>query len=415
MNIEVVEKEGLKRELTIEVPVEIVDKTYEKIYDDFRRKAKIKGFRPGKVPVNIVRSRFKNEVTAELIDQLVGQYYDKAVQEKNLQPVGDPVLASVDVDEGKPFKFTVGIEVLPQIDVVKCEKLVIDKGETEIPDSDVDHVLEHLQKSHGEIRSVERAAKADDILIGDLEAIGGDLDILDTKSVQNQEIDLGSDYTHHGFKEGLTGIKRDEIREVAIEYPADFHNSKFAGKKVTYKVVVKEVKERILASLDDGFAKQVGQGETLLELRLNIRKQLEVDRRSDHMRSNKKKIVDQIVGQNAIEVPQGMLDSYLKNVIDDLRQNAKDLNEEEARQQYRPIGMNAIRWFLLFHHLAKQEKIEVSTEDTENWIKRFAVNYRMDVPKAQEFLSKTGKVAEIRDGILEDKVLEFLMSKAEAK
>lgn len=415
MNIEVVEKEGLRRELTIEVPVEIVDKTYEKIYDDFRRKAKIKGFRPGKVPVNIVRSRFKNEVTAELIDQLVGQYYDKAVQEKKLQPVGDPVLSSVDVDEGKPFKFTVGIEVLPQIDTVKCENLVIEKGETEIPDSEVDHVLEHLRKSHGEIRSVERAAKADDILIGDLDAISGDVDILDTKSVQNQEIDLGSEYTHKGFKDGLAGIKRDETREITIEYPADSHNSKFAGKKVTYKVAVKEIKERILASLDDSFAKQIGQGETLLELRLNIRKQLEVDRRSDHLRSNKKKIVDQIVGQNAIEVPQGMLDSYLKNVIDDLRQNAKDLNEEEARKQYHPVGINAIRWFLLFHELAKQEKIEVSTEDTENWIKRFAVNYRMEIPKAKELLSKTGKVAEIRDGILEDKVIEFLMSKAEAK
>lgn len=415
MNIEVIEKEGLKRELTIEVPAEVVDKTYEKIYDDFRRKAKIKGFRPGKVPINVIRSRFKNEVTAELIEQLVGQYYDKAVQEKNLQPVGDPVLSSVDVDEGKPFKFTVGIEVLPQIDVVKYEKLVIDKGETEVPDNDVDHILEHLRKSRGEIRSVERAAKAGDILIGDLDAVAGDVDILDVKSVQNQEIDLGGEYTHKGFKDGLVGIKRDETREITIEYPADAHNAKFAGKKVTYRVVVKEVKERILAPLDDAFAKQIGQGETLLELRLNIRKQLEVDRRSDHMRSNKKKIVDQIVEQNAIEVPEGMLDSYLRNVINDLKQNAKDLNEEEARKQYSPVGMSAIRWFLLFHHLAKQEKIEVSTEDTENWIKRFADNYQMEVPKAKELLSKTGKVAEIRDGILEDKVLEFLMSKAETK
>lgn len=413
MNIEVVAKEGLKRELTIEVPADIVDQTYSKIYDELRKKVKIDGFRPGKIPEKVIRNRFKQEATAELVDELVGKYLRDALIEKKLEPAGDPVLSKVDVAEGKPLTFTIGVEVMPTIETIKYDNLTIQEAKTDIPDSDVDHIIEHIRKANSELRGVERPAAIGDVLICDLEATGGETAVLEGKTLANQEIDLGNEMTVKEFRDELAGVKRDETRDVTINYAADYSDQLFAGKTVTYKIHVKEVKERILPPVDDNFAKMAGQGETVLELRLNIRKRLEEDKKQDQKRTDQTKLIEQLVAQNQVEVPESMVESYLKNVIDDFKQGKEPFDEKEIREKYRPAGMGSIRWYLLFHRLAELEKIEVSKEDSENWLKRFAERYKMDIPKAREVVAKTGKASEIRDGILENKVLDFLAGKAQ--
>jgi trigger factor len=233
--------------------------------------------------------------------------------------------------------------------------------------------------------------------------------------LENQMLELDNENTLAEFREGLKGARQDEKRDIRVDYPEDYPDEKFVGKSVTYAITVKEIKERVLPQLNDDFAKLLGQGETLLELKLKVREQLNANLQEDIKRSVKKQMIDQIVEQNAIDVPEIMMESYLKNVIEDYKKDGSDFDEAELREKYRPISVNAIRWYLLYHRMAQQEKVEVSPEDTENWVKRFAENYRMDVPKAKELLAKTGKASEIRDGILEEKVLEFLMSKATAK
>jgi len=414
LNIEVVAKEGLKRELNIEIPAEIVTETYEEIYDEFRKKAKIKGFRPGKVPANVIRSRFKQEATGEVVDALINKYFMQALTEKKLEPVGKPVLSKVDIEEGKPMTFTIGIEVMPEIEKVDYDNMVIAEPHIEVTDAEVDRVLEQMRKGNADIRAVERPSEKSDIVICDLEVIEGDLGD-DKEPMQNQEIDLDNQYTVNEFREGLVGVKRDDTRDIKIPYPADYPDEKFAGKTITYKAVVKEVKERILPLLNDSFAKQMGQGETLLELRLAIRKHIEAEMKTDAARGAKRALIDQLNEKNKIDVPETMVESYLNGVVEDFTKSGDKFDEKELREKYRPVGMNAVRWYLLFHHLADQEKIEVSTEDTENWIKKFADNYRMEVPQAKELLAKTGKAEEIKDGILEEKVVDFLTSRAEKK
>ena len=415
MDIEVVEKDGLKRELNIEVPSDIVDRAFTRIYETYRKKASIKGFRPGKAPMSIIRSKFKKEITAELIDELVEKYYNEAVGEKKLEVVGHPVLASVDVDEGKPFKFTIGVEVMPQIDSVDCENLTIDESEADVPDKDVDEVIEKLRQAAAELRTVDRIARESDVLICDVEVKDNDTELSKNSIYKNQEIDLAGDSTDPEFREGLAGTARDETRQIGVAYPENYPNPQFAGKTVDFQVTVREIKEKVPPALNDDFARQTGQAETLLELRLNIRKQLKAAAKADLVKVNKKALIGQVVDQNAIDVPESMLESYINGVIEDYKQNAAKFDEKEIRSKYRPIGIRAVRWYLLFHRLAEQEKIEVSTEDTENWIKRFAENYRIDIPKAKEVLAKTGKSGEIKDGILEEKVLDFLMSKTDGQ
>ena len=414
MHIEVVEKEGLKREMTVEVPADIVEEKYGKVYDHFRKSAQIKGFRPGKAPLTLIRSRFKDEATAEVIDDLIGDYFDKALREKKLEPVGKPTVSKIDVDEGKPLTFTIGFEIMPTIDRVQYDNLVVEEPVLEVPDGEVDRVLENLRRNRAEIRPVERAAEPADIVICDLEIPDGGVDIGDG-ALANQEIELDNEYTVREFREGLVGAKRDEEREITIAYPENYSDEKFAGKSVRYRVKIKEVKERILPLINDGFAKLVGFEGTFLELKLDIRRRLEMDVRADAARMRRRSVIDQVVNGNPIVVPEAMVESYLNGVVEDHRKNKLEFEEKDVREKYRPLGVNAVRWHLLYHRLAEQENIEVSSEDTENWTSRFADNYRMDVAKARELLAKSGKAEEIKDGILEDKVVDFLLSKTEVK
>ncbi|MFH1701257.1 MAG: trigger factor [Candidatus Zixiibacteriota bacterium] len=411
MLVELIEKEGLKRELKIEIPAEEVDKAYKKIYADMSKKIKLDGFRPGKIPPNVIRKRFHREATAEVIDSMINEHYPKAIRENQLEPVGTPVLTNVDVDEGKPLKFSLGIEVMPKLEDIKIDGITAEEIKIEVTDSEVDEVVEITRKQQAALRTVDRPANKTDLLICDLEPIQGAIEGLGDTPMDNQEIDLDSPKTVKEFKEALPGTKRDDVKEIILSFPEHHSDKKFAGKSVTFKTTVKEVKEKILPELNDDFAKRLGLGETYLEFKINLRKRMEAERRAELLRKQKRDIVDQVVDKNEFDVPEAMLDSYFKNVIEDIKRQNQDVDEKEIREKYRPIGINTVKWYLLYHRLAVLEKIEVSAEDTEKWIKSFAESYRMEFGKAKEILTQTGKSEEIKDGILEDKVIEFLLSK----
>ncbi len=414
MQVEVIEKEGLRRELTIEVPVDVVDEAYGKIYNEYRKKASIKGFRPGKVPLNVIRNKYKDEATAEVIDDLINTYFVQALREKQLEPIGKPVISKVDVDEGKPLTFTVNFEVMPEIDAVTYDDLVVEEPEIEVPDEMVDNVVERLRHNYSDLRSVERPAGENDVVICDLEIVAGELDGT-TDPMPNQEIDLGNEYTVREFREELRNVTRDETRELTVTYPEEYPDKKFSGRSITYRIAVKEVKERVLPAVNNDFARQTGGGETVLELRMNIRKKVEEDMRSDIRKGNKRQLLDQLVEKNPVDAPESMVESYLTSLVKDVQENEKDVDEKEIRDKYRPLARHAVKWYLLYHRLAMQEKIETSAADIENWTKRFADNYHMDTARATELLAKSGRGDEIKDGILEEKVVDFLQARATVK
>jgi trigger factor len=178
-------------------------------------------------------------------------------------------------------------------------------------------------------------------------------------------------------------------------------------------VTVQEVKERILPALNDQFADRLDMGKTVLELKLNLRKRIEADKKAEIERFRRQAVINQMTDKNDFDVPQVMLESYLKGAVKEYKQQLPDADENQLREKYRPVGIRTIRWHLIFHRLARQEQIEVLPSDTENWIKRFADNYRMDVAKAKEVLARTGKADEVKDSILEEKVLDFLLEKTD--
>jgi len=402
---------GLNREIEVEIDAATVAAAFEQIYEKYRKEAKIKGFRPGKAPLNVIKTKFREAAHDDVLQELVEDSYPKALRELELKVVSRPDFKKIELTEGNPLVYTAAVEVMPEIPNINFDGIELPQDKIEVRDSEVDAVVEYLRKKHSDLRPVDRAAEKTDIVLADLEKLDDPDNVLEGVKFEDTEIDLSSEVTVKEFTDTLPGIKAGEEREIEVSYPDDFGNQRLAGKKIKYVCRAKEIKERILPELDDAFAKTVGETETALELKLRIREDLKKQKELDHEKWRNNEVQRQFIDKNQIDVPEAMINDYLERFIEENRKNQQELDEQAVREQYRPVAANGIRWTLLSGKIAEDEKIEVLSEDTEKWVKRFADNYNMEIDKARETLVQSGRIQEIKDSILDEKIIDFLLTK----
>ena len=403
--------DGLVREIEVEIPTEKVDATFAEYYHKYRKDVRVPGFRPGKAPLSIIKSKFSDAILEDVLDELIRSTFPQVIKDNSLDIASRPTFPNHELREGTPLKYTIRLEVMPKIDSVVFEGLQLPKEEIQVADSEVDDVVERLRKQNSQIERVDRPAKIADILKINMKKLEDPENVLKKDEFNDIEIDLSSGLTVKEFREGLAGAVAGDEREITINYPADYSDDRFAGKMLKYSCHVLSVNERILPEISDFFAKQMGKFETMLELRLRIREDIKIQKEANRLKWKKGDITHQILDKNPLIVPEGMIQNYMENLIEDFKKSYKDFDEKAIREQYRPTAVNAIKWHLLSNRLAELEKIEVLPTDTENWIKGFAEKYQMDIEKAREVLSKSGRTQEIRDSILEDKIFDFLLGK----
>jgi trigger factor len=275
-----------------------------------------------------------------------------------------------------------------------------------------------MRKRAAEIRTVEREVQENDLVTLDIEVISDPGKVLNTDSFKDSEVDLSNKLTVKEFRETLPGLKAGDVKEIEVKYDKDYPDEVFAGAEMKYKCAVKAVKERILPALNDEFAKSTGQSETALELKLKIREQLTQQKTDERNRGYKSQVIQQMCDKNQVTLPKAMVQEYLDNVVENFKKQygqSGDIKDEDVRKNYQPMAETNIRWNMLLHQLAQQEKIEVLPSDTENLINRFAENYKTTPEKAREALQQSGNIADLRESILEDKVIDFLVSKAKVE
>lgn len=413
MKSEIKTSDGLKREVEVEIPADRVDAAFSKQYDKVRKQAKIKGFRPGKAPLAMIKSMYGDSIRGEVFQELISETYPDVIKEHNLKVASQPDFPKFDLKEGQPMTYTVAVEVMPEIESVNYDGLQLPDDKIEVQDNEVDTVVDYLRKKQAEVKKVDRPATDEDILLVDMEKIDDPDNALKESVFKDYEIELGGGYTVKEFQESLTGIKADESKDITVQYPEDYSVDFLKGKKITYRCKVKEVRERVLPPADDAFAKSQGNVATMLEMRLKIREDLTKQKEMDRFQWRKDEIRRQLLEKNKVDVPEAMRENFIDSLIEEYKQKERDFDEAEVRKQYRPLAEDGIRWNLLFERITGTENIEVLPSDTENWIKGFAEKGNMEIEKARELLSKSGKIAEIRNNILEDKVFEFLIAKAE--
>jgi len=412
VKVELKESEDLQRKLSIEVEPDMVQAIMEKKFLEIRRTAELKGFRKGKAPLDIIKSLYADQVKLDAADDLIRETFTKAIEEKTLHVATRPKVTDLDYKEDGSFVYTAVVEVFPEIEKVNHDGLTFETINTEASDDEVEEVTEAYRKRFSDLRPLDREVRDGDVVVADLKKLFDPKNAVPQDSFAGSEIDLGNKMTVKEFREELPGMKAGEEKELTVKYDPDYPDPNFAGAEIRYHCKVKEVKERVLPEFNDAFAKSTGMAETALELKIKFREDIKKHKEDGQKRTRRREIIRQICENNQISVPTGLVNEYLDSVVEDYRKQNAQFDEAEVREQYRQIGINSMQWDFLWHTLAKQEGIEVLPEDTENWINGFAAANNTTPKEAEETLRQSGRAANLRESIHEEKVLEFLIDKA---
>jgi trigger factor len=411
LKVTVTEEKAWRRILEIEVAKEKVDGEFDAVFEKYRAHSKIPGFRKGKAPIDLVNLRFKDVMEKEVVESLVPKAYEDAVKETNLSPISFPVVKDLQFQKGMPLKFKAEIDVKPEIEVKDYKGIELVKKTKQITEEDVNRSLNYLREDVAELHPVEREAKFYDHLIVDMVKHEEGKD----DKLENQQLVLDPHNMMKEFQDALIGAKTGDEKEIEVNYKPDFHNKKLAGKNVKYSIKTKQIKEKVLPETNDDFAKMVGGYKDLAELKAKIKEDLAKRAVQDSEKNLRNELISQVIKLNFFEVPETLLNFYLDSLIEDLKKKYKKVDDAKIREEYKEIGAGQIRWDYLFHQIAEKEKVEVNKEEIEQWAKKFAKDYKMEKKKADQLLGTPQNIKRIRENILEDKVVSFLLKNATIK
>lgn len=411
LKVSVTEEKAWKRILEIEVSREKVDDEFDAVYEKYKAHSKIPGFRKGKAPMDLVKLRFKDAMEKEVVESLVPKAYEDAIKETSLSPISLPVVKDLQFQKGTPLKFKAEVDVKPEIEVKDYKGIKLARKIRQITEEDVNRFLNYLREDFAELHPVEREAKFYDHLIVDLVKHQEGKH----EKLENQQLFLDPHNMIKEFQDALLDAKSGDEKEIEVNYSPDFHNKKLAGKNVEYTIKVKQIKEKILPEANDDFAKMVGGYKDLAELKTKVREDLTKKAMLDSEKDLRNEAINQVIKINFFEVPQTLLNFYLDSLIEDLKKKYRKVDEAKIRDEYKEIGADHIRWDYLFHKIAEKEKIEVNQEEIEEWTKKFAQDYKMEKEKAEKLLGTPQNTKRIRENILEDKVVAFLLKNAVIK
>jgi trigger factor len=413
-----------RREIELEIPAENVTKVAEKVARDIARIARIPGFRPGKAPITLVRRRFADDIQGEVVQSLVPEYLEKALDEKKLVPVTRPEVDKVEFKEGEPLKFRAIFEVLPEFELGDYNNLQVQVDEIEAGDAQVDTAIEEMRERAATFVPVEgRAAKDGDSVLIKLKGVptGGGEPV----EADNILVPLGAEETLASFTENLRGASVGETRKFEARYPDDYPDQKLAGKTYDFTVDVLGVKEKKLPELNDEFVKEVA-GEkaevtTLDELRKKIRENLEASKEQQEGSQARDRILEQLVQRHDFPVPEalieGQMDTRLERMVRSLASQGVDprgmnVDWKALRGQQRERSVTDVKAELLLDRIATAEKIDATEEEIEKEIEHLAEHGGESATAFRARLTKQGTLDTMKSKLRSNKTIDWLYSNA---
>jgi trigger factor len=409
-----------RRELELEIPAENVQKASEKVARDLARVARIPGFRPGKAPVTLIRRRFADDIQGEVVQSLVPEYLEKALDEKKLIPVTRPEVDKVEFKEGEPLRFRAVFEVLPEFELGEYKSLEVWVDAIEIGDAQVEKTLDEMRERAATYVPVEgRAAKDGDFVLMKLAGtpVGGG----DPVQADNILCHLGAEETLESFNENLRGVRPGTTKKFQSKYPDDYPDPKLAGKTYDYSVEVQGIKEKKLPELNDEFAKdtagETGGFTTLAEMRKKILANLEAAKGQRQQAQGREKILELLVKRHDFPVPEALvesqMDTRLERVVRSLAAQGVDPRAVNVdwvslrRRQHDP-AVDDVKAELLLDRIATAENIEASDEDVEKEIATLAEHSGESATALRARLTKQGALDRMKSKLRSDKTIEWL-------
>ncbi|MBR6146949.1 MAG: trigger factor [Lachnospiraceae bacterium] len=405
MSVQVEKLEKGMAKLTIEVPFEELDKAIEKVYQQQKSKISIPGFRKGKVPRAMVERMYGKGVFLEdAANQIIPDAYEKAYDECGEEITSTPKIEAVQLEPGKPFIFTAEVALKPEVTLGKYKGVKVDKVDTSVTDAEIDEAIEKERENNARsINVTDRPVKDKDDTIIDFDGYVDGVAFAGGKG-ENYPLTIGSGAFIPGFEEQLIGKNIGEECEVNVTFPEDYHAEDLAGKAAVFKCVVKEIKEKELPELDDEFASEVSEFDTLKEYKEDIKKNLSEKKIKNAQDAKEEAVVDAIIADAKMEIPDAMLETQQRQMIEEFAQNIKQqglsfeqylqftgMSTDKFMDQVKPQAEKRIKSRLVLEAIVKAENIEVTDEDYDNEIKEMAEMYKMDAAKVKEMMGEEGK------------------------
>jgi len=412
------------RELDIEIPTEIVERETERVTHEFARAARLPGFRPGKAPVNLVRTRFAEEIRSEVLQSLLPRSLETAAREKNLHPIGDPRIEKLEFEPGKPVRFRATFEVLPEIQLRDYKGLEIEAAKLCVADEDVARELDVLRERAATLEPVTgRALEEGDTAVLSLVGTVTEPKPAGGKPIVIEEAlcHVGAETTLEAFTTALRGAQAGEERTLEVHYPEDYPERDLAGRRVRYQARVKAIKRKLLPPLDDDFARQVGEGKTLEELKTKIRENLEAARTRRERELTEQRLLDALLARHDFPVPQALVEDQMDARLDrqlrallsqGIDPRRLDVDWARLRRQQRPPAERDVRLALLLEKIAAAENLQVSEAELEQEITRAAAQSRQSPEALRARLTSEGGLARMNRAIRSEKAIELLRAHA---
>ena len=428
MSVQVEKLEKNMAKLTIEVAPEELEKAIEGAYQKNKSKISVPGFRKGKVPRQMIERMYGKEVFYEdAVNALIPEAYEKAVDECEEEIVSSPKIEVTQVEAGKPFIFTAEVALKPEVKLGKYKGVKVEKADTEVTDEEVDKEIDKERESNARnINVTDRAVKDGDIVTLDFEGFV-DGTAFEGGKGENYPLTIGSGTFIPGFEEQLIGAEIGKETEVNVTFPEDYQAEDLKGKAAVFKCTVKEIKEKELPALDDEFASEVSEFETLAEYKADVRGRLEERKAKAAREAKEAAVIEEIIKDSDMEIPEAMIETQQRQMIDEFAQRIQmqgltleqyfqftGASYDQMIEQVKPQAEKRIQSRLVLEAVAAAEKIEATEEDYEEELKSMADAYQMEVDKIKELLPEKS-VQQIKEDIAVKKAAEFVVDNAKEK
>ena len=399
MNVKSVEKETSKATVTVELTKAELEPAVNKAYLKYRKDIAIPGFRKGKAPRVVIEAAYGKHVFFEdAIEEMFPQIYQEAVMTQDMKPVGRPSVSDMNIADDDSVTLTIVTDLYPTVTLGQYKGIEVEKVNAEVKESEVDAEIDRMAQNVARISTVERPAKAGDTVVIDFEGFLNGVAFKGGKG-ENHELVLGSGSFIPGFEEQVVGMSAGEEKDINVTFPENYHASELAGKEVTFKVKVHEVKETVLPEKDDEFVKDVSEFDTMAELRADIEKRILDEKQAGIDRAFENAAVEKAAENMTAEIPDSMVDEEVDRQLErmdyELRAQGASLeayskmlggNMDSIRKSLRPGALNAVRTNVMLDAVVDAEKIEVSEEECEEEYKKLADSYKMELDKVKELL-----------------------------
>ena len=420
MQVSVETTTGLERKVSISTPSQAINTDIQKRLQQLSKTQRMAGFRPGKIPMSIIKKRFGAAVTNEILQEIMTRSFYQAIQQENLQPAGQPMLEAGDL-KGDDFTFTATFEVFPEVSLNDFSKLKVEKPEAEVSDKDIEQMLENLLKQKGTWEPVKRMAKKEDMVVIDFEGKIDDKPF-EGGTAEDFSLILGSDTMIPGFEKQLLKIKTGEERQITVTFPDDYQSVEVAGKEAVFDITAKEVKGMKLPKLDDEFVKEFGVEEGGVdklkeEIQKNMQRELDAKLKAD-IKTN---VFKSLQEANEVDIPKPLIDQEIEVLKQQAVQQFSQGRDTNVELPDLPAAIfedqakSRVTLALLVNQVIQDNDLKVSDERVKETIETMASAYDDPEQMVNWYYANQEQLQQVESAVMEEQVVDLILEQAKVK